>query len=79
MHCYSHFPCNLAAVTYLSCLISPPVYSHLPQLSVDFSQVSCLTAEGVGHGHVLAVTVGGQTSNVFPANISYSSPNVASC
>ena len=49
------------------------------ELSVDYSQVSCLTAQGVGKGHVLAVTVGGQTSNVYPANISYSSPNVASC
>ena len=60
----------------LTFLFHPFVHS---KVSVDYSQVSCLTAEGVGKGHVLAVTVGGQTSNIYPANISYSTPNVANC
>ena len=42
------------------------------EVSVDFSQISCLTAEGVGTDHSLAVFVGGQKSNVYSANISYS-------
>ena len=46
-------------------------------VAVDFSQITCLTAEGVGKGHFLAVTVGGQTSNAYEANITYSPPNVA--
>jgi hypothetical protein len=48
------------------------------EVSVEHSQISCFMAQGVGSGHVLAVTVGGQTSNVYAANVSYSPPNVAS-
>ena len=47
------------------------------EVSVDYSQISCLTAAGVGRGHALAVSVGGQLSNLYAANVSYSSPNVA--
>jgi hypothetical protein len=47
-------------------------------ISVDFTQISCLTAEGVGTHHALVVTVGGQASKVNVANISYSPPNIAS-
>lgn len=60
------------------CAYRIPIHAN-EQVSVDYSQVSCLTAEGVGKGHVLKVTVGGQTSNIYPANISYSTPNVATC
>jgi hypothetical protein len=45
------------------------------EVSVDYSQLRCLTSEGVGKGHWLQVSVGGQSSKPYQANISYSAPN----
>ena len=46
--------------------------------SSTMSTISCLTAEGVGSGHWLVVSINGQVSNVYQANISYSPPQIAS-
>ena len=51
--------------------------SSYSQVSVDFTQLSCLTAAGVGKGHWVRVSIGGQLSNAFEANITYAAPNVA--
>jgi hypothetical protein len=47
------------------------------ELSVEFTQVTCVTAEGVGKDLDFQIVVGNQTSDVYIANMSYAAPTVA--
>jgi hypothetical protein len=67
---YGHGPADLDRYQALSCRVSaePPAAS----------QLTCLTAPGVGRNHSLYVSIGGQVSPVFAAGVSYAPPQIAS-
>ena len=47
------------------------------EVSVEHSQITCLTADGVGRNHPILLSVGDQWSNIYDANMSYASPVVS--
>ena len=48
------------------------------RVTAAHQKIVCATAEGTGRDHALALSVGGQRSEPYDANISYAAPTVKS-
>jgi hypothetical protein len=71
---YGHFPSDLQRYSAEGCRVTAS-----PDITGGSTwTMQCSTAEGVGNGHAIVMTLGGQRSSVYLANISYANPQIAS-
>jgi hypothetical protein len=71
---YGHFPSDLEKYSAEGCRViaSPDITGG------SIWTMRCSTAEGVGNEHAMVMTLGGQRSTTYLANISYANPQIAS-